>query len=217
MQLGPATIDNGVVYAQTGLGSLAALNAFTGEVVWLSGYPKMRSDSLDLGSSATDKFLPRMLKILARGPSSPIVSEETVVLAPKDSPGLIAFDRRNGAIRWVNELIDARFLIGQSGENVLVADDTVCALSLKTGEVAWQQKLVTPGKSRGLYGRPGFTSNTLYLPTPDGIRLVDARNGKNIDSVQWDPKAGAAANLVTDGRYFAGVNTKFGIIFSVKP
>ncbi len=41
MQLGPAAAAERVVYTQTGLGSLAALNAFTGEVIWLSGYPRI--------------------------------------------------------------------------------------------------------------------------------------------------------------------------------
>jgi outer membrane protein assembly factor BamB len=207
MQLGPPAADGGIVFSATGLGSLAALDAVSGEVLWLSGYPQFKSESLENGNSAIDKFLPRMLRILARGASSPIVTEDVVVLAPRDAPGLIAFDRQTGQVRWLQELNDARFIAGICNGNLLVADNRIQALSLATGKVEWEYEL--QGKTKTLVGRPGYSGAMLYLPSPDGLELVDARTGKFIVSYPWDAKTGALSNFTLAGSSLIGVNSKW--------
>lgn len=207
MQLGPPAADGGILYAATGLGSLAAVNAFTSEVVWLAGYPQLRSESLENGNSAIDKFLPRMLRILARGPASPIVGEDVVVLAPKDAPGLIAFDRQSGGVRWMQELNDARYLAGVCNGNLLTVDNRVQAISLATGKTEWEYEIA--GKSRTLVASPGYSGSTLYLPTPDGLQLLDARTGKAGVNYAWDAKTGPLGNITVAGATLIGVNSKF--------
>jgi len=207
MQLGVPAADNGIVYTPTGMGSLAALSAFTGEVIWLSGYPQLRSESLENGNSAIDRFLPRMLKFISRGPVAPIVSDDVVVLAPKDASGLIAFERQSGIIRWTHDLCDSRFLAGVCDGNVLVADNTVKAVALASGKTVWE--FTIPADKKGLYAQPGFSGSTLYVPTPDVLLLLDARTGKNTGSMPWNPQVGALGNLVVSGSTLVGVNGKF--------
>lgn len=205
MQLGPPAADGGVVYAVTGLGSLAALNAFTGEVLWLSGYARLRVESVKEGNAGATPFLPRLVKLNARGPCSPVVADEVVVLAPKDAPGVLAFDRRNGQVRWSHDLLDCRFLAGACEGNVIAADSTVSALSLATGKAVWEFSL----EGKRLLGQPGFSGGTLYLPLGNSLVLVDARTGKAVGNYAWDQKAGPLANLVVTGQGIAGVNAKY--------
>jgi len=205
MQLGPPATDGGVVYAATGLGSLAALNVFTGELLWMSGYPRLRVDNLRSGNSGAADFLPRMLKLNARGPCSPLLGDEVVVLAPKDAAGLFAFDRKNGAIRWSQDLLESRFLAGLCAGNVIAADNTVCAISLSTGKIAWEYSL----EDKRLLGQPGFSGGMLYLPTANSLVLLDARSGQPAGTFPWDKKIGPLANLIVTGQRIVGVNAKW--------
>ena len=207
MQLGAPSADAGVVYTPTGLGSMAALSVFTGELIWLSGYPQLRSESLENGNSSIDRFLPRVLKYISRGPAAPLVGADVVLLAPKDATGLIAFERQSGMIRWMQELNDSRFIAGVCAGNVLVCDNTVKAISLATGATAWEFSM--PDPKRGLFAQPGFSGSTLYLPTADVLLMVDARTGKSTGSMPWSAQPGALGNLVVSGSMLVGVNGKF--------
>jgi outer membrane protein assembly factor BamB len=211
MQLGPPATDGSVIYAPTGLGSLAALNAFTGEVLWLAGYPRLRCDDLQNGTSGALPFVPRMLKINARGPCSPIVADDVIVLAPKDATGILAFDRKDGRIRWARDLDDSRFLVGLSDGNLIAADSSVSAISLGTGRTVWQFAL-----EKRLLGQPGYSGGIVYSPTQGGVQLVDAHTGKALESVAWDKKIGALANLVVTGQRIVGVNAKYVAALSAK-
>ena len=203
LQMGPPSASEGVVYAATGLGSVAALNAFTGEILWITEYPKLRAGNLSTGNSGLETFHPRMLKCLARGPSAPVVSDGIVALAPKDSAGVLAFDQASGELRWCRELLDARFIAGVCGGNLLVADDTVMALDLKSGRIAWTYS--DAGKK--LLAQPGYSGGVLYLPMDDGLRRVDARDGKLMSNRAWDQKANAfLGNLVLAPKHIVGVN-----------
>lgn len=210
LQLGPPAVDGGVVYAATGLNSMAALNAFSGEAVWISGYPKMNIPSLDWGgqSQLLENVRGRVLKFMNRGPASPVIGSDTVVLAPKDAAGLIAFDRRNGTIRWNHELEDARFLAGTCDGRLLVVDNEVKALEMKTGRQAWSYDL----RGEPLYGHPGYSGGVLYLPTTDSLQLLDAHTGTLKSSMEWDPRVGPVANLVIAPQGVLGLNPRLAAL-----
>lgn len=203
LQMGPPSASEGVVYSATGLGSVAALNAFTGEILWITEYPKLRAGNLQTGNSGLETFQPRMLKCLARGPSSPVVSGGIVALAPKDSAGVLAFDQASGELRWCRELLDARFIAGVCNGNLLAADDTITALDLKSGRIVWTYS--DAGKK--LLAQPGYSGSVLYLPMEDGLRRIDARDGKFLDVRAWDQRANAfLGNLVVTPKHIVGVN-----------
>jgi outer membrane protein assembly factor BamB/TolA-binding protein len=211
LQLGPPSAYEGVVYAATGLGSLAALNAYTGEVLWLTDYPRLRAGPLSDGNSGLTPFAPRWMKVLARGPSSPVVGDDVVVLAPRDAAGIAAFDRRTGEMRWSRELLDARFIAGVCEGKLLAADDVVTALDMNTGKIAWE---FTPDSKR-LAGQPGYSGGMLYLPYEDGLRIVDARNGKLSSQHEWDQKTeGPLVNFLVLGTRIIGVN--YGMVGSLR-
>jgi outer membrane protein assembly factor BamB len=186
MQLGPPSADERAIYAQSGLGSLAAINAFTGEVVWLSGYPRVHINHWDYGTSGEWRsyIRPRVLKLLARGPVSPIVMNDTIVMAPKDAPGLIGFDRKTGKVLWQDELLDCPYLAGVCGNNILTIGNTVRAIQASNGATAWEYSL----SSESVYGQPGYSGETIYLPTDERLHLIDARTGKLLGAYPWDPR-----------------------------
>ena len=213
LQLGPPSAHEGTIYTSTGLGSLAALNAYTGDVFWISDYPRLRAGNLSTGNSGIEGFMPRILKVLARGPSSPVVGDNVVALAPRDATGIVGFDRRSGELRWARELIDARFIAGVCDGKLIAADDTVTALDLDTGKIAWEYSggaaagAGAAGQLKRLAGQPGFSGGMLYLPYDDGLHLVDAKTGELKNRQTWDPKtSGPIANIVVTGSHLIGVN-----------
>jgi outer membrane protein assembly factor BamB len=212
MQLGPPAADGGVVYTATGLGGLAALNAFTGEVLWLTNYPRLKCDDMETGNAGAAPFQARLLKVNARGPASPVLAPDVVVLAPKDAAGVMAFDRKTGEVRWARGLMDGRYVPGICENTVLVADTTVTALALATGAVAWEYSL----GGRGLLGQPGYYGGVLYLPTQADLQLLDARTGQALSAHAWDNKAGPLANLVVTSDRIVGVSARLAGALSAK-
>ncbi|MCW8132191.1 MAG: PQQ-binding-like beta-propeller repeat protein [Planctomycetota bacterium] len=210
LQLGPPAVDGGVVYAATGLNSLAALNAFTGEANWISGYPKMTVPHLDWGSQGGvfENFRSRFMKVINRGPASPVVGEDVIVLAPKDATGLIGFDRRTGVIRWNNELEDARFVAGACEGSVLLVDDDVKAVEMSTGRVVWNNGL----NGERLFGAPGYSGGMLYIPTTDHLQTIDARTGRTKAAADWDPRVGPLANFAVLPQGILGVNERLAAL-----
>ena len=82
----PPTYHEGVVYVSTNLGAVAALDAHTGEVLWLARY-----ESFDL--AARQKAF---LKDKVSRNAAPLVRRGAVIVAPQDSPKRIALDARTG-------------------------------------------------------------------------------------------------------------------------
>ena len=213
LQLGPPSAYDGTVYTATGLGSLAALNANTGDIEWVAEYPRLRAGNLYTGNSGIDGFMPRILKVLARGPSSPVVGDNVVALAPRDAAGIVAFDRRTGEFRWAHELLDARYIAGVCDGKLLAVDDTVTAVDLDSGKIAWEYSAA----GKRLAGQPGYAGSVLYLPYDDGLQLVDAHTGTWKSSLKWDPKtAGPLANFVVTGSHIIGVNNSTLASFGTK-
>src|SRR5258706_9276472 len=50
--LGPPAVDAGEIYIETGLASVAAINAFNGEARWVSSYPRMQLGELRRGQTS---------------------------------------------------------------------------------------------------------------------------------------------------------------------
>ena len=214
LQLGPPAAEEGILYTATGLGSMAAIDATSGNVIWLSGYPCARMNDPNGGNSnLTDSVLLRTVKLLSRGPVSPIVdaAENVVILAPKDAPGLIAFNRESGEVRWRHATLDSRFLAGLCDGNVLVVDDTVKALRASNGATVWEYAL--PG---GLYSQPGYSGNVLYLPTKENLQLLDARSGKALLAAPWEARLGPLGNILIANQRVIGVNERAIAALGVK-
>lgn len=190
--MGPPAVDAGELYVETGLASIAALNAFTGEPRWLSSYPRMALGDLRRGQTSVFEFGARSFKIFSRAPLPPLVAGTRIILAPLDANGVMAFDRRDGNPLWHRELIDARYLAGLAGGNVLACDAGLVALNAETGATAWKVELA----NGGLIGEPALSGGVLYLPARAALERADALTGRQLDAMPWDARIGPCANLL---------------------
>ncbi|HEY3322221.1 MAG TPA: PQQ-binding-like beta-propeller repeat protein [Planctomycetota bacterium] len=203
LHMGPPAIDGGEVYVTTGLSSVAAVNAFSGEIKWVSTYPRLQFADRRSGQSGAGFDLRQCtLKAFSRGPQPALIADDLIIVAPKDANGVIAFERQSGTVRWRKELFDARFLIGLSGGNVLLADDTLTAVRLSNGTTAWEHPLV----GQWLFGQPTLSGGQIYAPTDKELRRIDARSGCFIGSTPWDPRVGPLGNFIVTAERIVGVN-----------
>jgi hypothetical protein len=200
LQLGPPAADGGFFYTSTGLGTVAALNAFTGDCVWLAGYPRARLGGLEagLGPAAGQASAWRLA---ARGPLAPVVLDDVVAVAPADSPALLAFDRQTGVLRWQRELFPEPFLCGAWQDRLLAAGPAIRAYRAANGTVAWEYAL----GDETLCGQPGLADGIVYAPTSRRLHLVDARTGQRRAVCPWPAGVGPLANLIVGEQRVVGV------------
>ncbi len=200
--MGPPAIDAGELYVETGLASVAAINAFTGEARWISSYPRIQLGDLKRGNTGAFDLTVRSFKAFSRGPLSPILLGNRVVASPHDANGVLAFDRRDGSILWHRELLDCRYVAGVADGRILACDNSVTALDSATGATVWRTDL----EGQSLQGSPTLSGGMLYMPMRDGLLRVDALKGTVVGSTAWDARTGPVANLLVTPNRIVGVS-----------
>jgi len=204
------TVAGARVVAQTELGTLAALDLFTGRLLWESTYRQ-----LDLPKTRHYQTAPRPLTWRLTAPQ---VIGELVVATPSDSGELLALRLNDGAVLWSYSEEQLQALdpeTRQEGFNVLVGvdDDTVY---LGGGKLSALQK---PGglsstaafvpRWTNVLGRVDTSPRAMLrgdvLVAPSGIArtVFDRRTGERLDSASGDWNEGEAGNLwLADGALF---------------
>ena len=202
--IGPPAIDAGELYVETGLASVAAINAFTGEARWISSYPRIQLGDLKRGNTGAFDLTVRSFKAFSRGPLSPMLLGNRVIASPHDANGVLAFDRRDGSILWHRELLDCRYVAGIADGKILACDDSVTALDSVTGATAWRADL----EGQSLQGSPTLSGGTLYMPMRDGVLRIDALKGSVVGSTPWDSRTGPVSNLLVTPDRIVGVSER---------
>jgi len=201
LHLGPPAIDGGELFIATGMASIAAINAFSGEVKWLSAYPRLYfGDPRSGQSSAGIDLLLNTAKTFARGPLSPMLDDEFMFVAPKDSANVYCFRRQTGERVWTREMAGCRFLGGLIDGQLLVCDAGVQSLDVKTGNLLWENSL----DERAVIGQPCMSGGVLYVPTSRSLVRMDAKTGAIRGETAWDPRIGAMGSVVVAGEHVLG-------------
>jgi polyvinyl alcohol dehydrogenase (cytochrome) len=192
-----------VLVAGNNGGSIYALNAVTGKMLWSQnvGQQINGSAAIDLGAGLV--FVP---------------------VAQIDSPRLLALSLKNGKVRWDTVLTEqsgadvfgsptfwnGTVYIGTSGPNNdnSTARGSVVALDEATGAVRWQTFIVPPGFDGGaVWSTPAIdpatnrlyvgTGNAYHQPaadTTDSMIALDATTGAMLAHFQATPNDSFAAN-----------------------
>ena len=170
---GTPTVDNGLVYAISGKGTLACIQAKDGKLVW------QKSLVDDLGG-----------KIPGWGyTESPLISGNNVICTPGGSKGtMAALDKKTGATIWqTTDLTDAAhyssaipFTFGGKPQIVQLVEKKFFGVDSATGKVMW--------KSEFPFGR------TAVIPTAiavDDMVYVTAGYGAGCKAVKLDSDGSA--------------------------
>ncbi|HVG94984.1 MAG TPA: PQQ-binding-like beta-propeller repeat protein, partial [Planctomycetota bacterium] len=173
---GAPAISDGVVYAPTGLGVLAALDLRSGAVRWLSSYATGEIERVELWYATP-------LRLPTWGPAPFVVHGDALLASPPDSPFLLCLDRADGKLRWrersqaTRDTVWTDHFLGVANDGqrdvAVVTGRDVRALDMRTGQFVWGTRLSGRGFVRG---RGAVSRTRVYVPTTAGLEMCSLQN-----------------------------------------
>ena len=157
------TLDGPVLYYQTNLGALAAIDAESGSIRWATTYP--RQDSMR-GQAGTRDLNPA------------VVHDGLVFVAPSDASSIFAFEAQTGRLKWkagpVPDEVKLAHLLGVAKGRLVATGDKVLWFDVRDGKLlhAWPDAGTREGYGRGL-----LAGDQVYWPTRNEIQVLDQASG----------------------------------------
>lgn len=155
-------IDNGVIYAASEDGNIAAVNISSGKTIW-----RTRIDAIVTGGVGADQGL--------------------VMLATEDAE-LLVLAQSDGSIKWRQPVSSEVLSAPQTNGDIVVAqtvDDKLVALDVKSGEQRWIYETTRPALTLRGSSKPeivlgsviaGFSNGTLVaVAADDGVYQWEER------------------------------------------
>src|SRR4051794_9921960 len=199
--VGTPVVSGGTLVAVAGDGTVYALDASTGRVLWTRDVATDPDEVADATAAIADGqvFVPvaRAGNGTDKGPEIQALS-----LADGTPPWRTPYDTQRGADDFGSPVVwEGRFYIGTSGQNGdpdLPMRGNVTALDENTGEQLWKAYLVPPGANGApvwstpaidtatgiLYAGTGNAYSGVAADTTDAIVAIDARTGELLGHMQ---------------------------------
>jgi hypothetical protein len=143
---------------------------------WAVVYPS------ELVSPEVQRFTRRDVTRL-RPARRPLVFEDLLVLAPIDADLIIAIDRLSGRKRWEVPRQSDESLIGVCPQGVILSGQRIRCVALTDGQTELWRAVPLPST-----GQAEIIAEHVFVPTRDGICVLDCRTGRVIDD-QWQPES----------------------------
>jgi outer membrane protein assembly factor BamB/tetratricopeptide (TPR) repeat protein len=199
----PLVVSGDRVVALTQLGTIAAIDLFTGELLWETLY-----DQIPLPKNSMGGFrAPARRSVWRNAP--PVVADGVVLATPYDSIEMVGLDLESGGVLWslphqtVAELAGGSavdLLVGVRGNSAIVSGNGIGAISAPRG-----LRLSPPAVARwsfsddklldGIPWRPVLAGSRVVIPLKEERIEIDAESGSRLATVPWSPgKSGG--NLV---------------------
>ncbi|MEC8338952.1 MAG: PQQ-binding-like beta-propeller repeat protein [Planctomycetota bacterium] len=166
------TLSEGHLYLNTNLGAVASLRTQDGKLRWAYRYVRAQADA---GTNLPSHF--------RRGLNPCVVVRGVVVVAPRDSASLMAFDAHTGQLLWKSAPMTSSpiHILGVAGDMVLATGENLWWFNMVTGRAhaVWPQ----PGNRGGPrgYGKGILAGGRVYWPTRDAVFVFDQRLVDNGD------------------------------------
>lgn len=159
------TLGGGLVFYNTNLGAVSAIDQRTGRVRWIATYARKGRDDPAVRSGPTSG---REL--------SPCVYWDGLVFAlPADGEGVHAFDSLTGELRWrTPEPPNFAYMLGVAHGNLICSGSRVVAIDVATGKPVWQW---SDSSSMSSFGRGVLAGDFVYFPTKTHVYILDQRTG----------------------------------------
>lgn len=163
----PVAAADGVIYYCTSFGSLAALDADTGRMLWVAEYDQVEVH-------APKGYYATMRPIVWEN-NAPVIERGVVVVAPLDSNEVYGFDARTGERLWEADArskgssqVDMRYVFGaHAGRVVLAGGHEVRCHDVAGGKLLWSSQL----RGRVIAGR-GLIAGGAVLAPLDNEKLI---------------------------------------------
>lgn len=183
----PPAVAQGIVVYPTGQGIVCAYSAYDGQLLWMAPYPRSAEWLRRLGQRVnvpSGSWLPRQ----------PLIKGGRCLLTPMDSGHVVALSLKTGALLWQAHFPNGTALLGERDGRVYVQHANLTCLDAETGRFAWEAGL--PGSP---VGAGALAQDSVLVPERTGIRIVDARTGRNQKLLPWPAGAETGGNLLLLG------------------
>jgi outer membrane protein assembly factor BamB/tetratricopeptide (TPR) repeat protein len=183
------TLVEGRLYFNTNLGLIAALDADHGRIEWLFRYERTSSESSAPNLPGPPHF--------DRNPSPCLYHDGLVIVAPSDTPTIIALDADTGKRVWATDkLPDVLHLLSVVRQNLIVSGNRLAALDVRTGHIRFIWPQSEHAGLRGM-GRGVVAGQEIFWPTRSEIYVFDALTGERTRSpISFTTISENGANLV---------------------
>ena len=199
----PVLVSGDRVVALTQLGTVAALDLFTGELLWETPY-----EQVPLPKNTNFAYHANQRQVTWHN-CPPAVAEGVVVAAPFDSRELLGIDVATGAMLWsldirrIQDLAGGsqiHQLVGARAGTVFVCGRALAALRAPRGlaqsapdSAAWS--FSDDSLQDDIRWRPVLAGDRIHLPSKDDRLEIDVETGRRVASHPW-PTPGSGGNLV---------------------
>ncbi|MBL8860510.1 MAG: PQQ-binding-like beta-propeller repeat protein [Planctomycetes bacterium] len=206
----PVRVEGDRVIVQTQLGVVAAVDLFSGEILWQTLY-----DQIPLPPTQ-DFRAPRRATPWRTTP--PVVADGVVIATPYDSYSVIGIDIETGALAWqwrADRLhmiagappgsIDQ--LLGAAGRTVFLGGERVVALELSGGLRSAERPRARwtwprDDESRYRIGRPALIGDRVIVPLDSERVEIAADDGRVLSRIPWPGRDGGGNLLGVPGELY---------------
>jgi len=190
----PPVARDGIAYFCSDAGTVAAIDAADGSILWLARYAD-EPDTLcrleTIGDEAT---------VVTPPPNPPVLVGDSLFVLPADSPDLVALDAATGQTRWRRKVRgadppgrepDMLHLLDADAERVILSGAAVLCLNARDGTVRWRSVPLDAFPA----GRGRVTRDFVMCPIEGSVAMIDvAAEGRLAEPVHWKPwRQGATA------------------------
>lgn len=176
-----------LVFACTNLGTVAAVDAWTGRIRWLRRYERVAlGDGWAELPGAAFPFEPWEYH-------PPICWRDSIVALPTDSQSLLLISQTDGRLLQAvprSQLHDPVTLLGIVENRLLAAGRELACWDLQHNELLWSR----PRPDSPLRGRPAISESAVYWPCRDYLARWDLATGAEQRTAWASP--GMAGNLL---------------------
>jgi len=180
---------DGRVYCGTNQGSVIALEARRGSILWVTSYDRDESERV-----------PDWHDHQTLGPNPCVCADGLVFLAPQDSNSVLALDGASGVRLWQRPLPGiARQVVGVRQGRLVVAANQLFGLEADSGEIAWS--VGNEGPDSRTLGRCALSDDMVLWPRETEILVVEAKTGRRLREVPLAEiqRAGGGNLALADG------------------
>ena len=173
---------DGVVYVGTGLGIAAGVRIADGRVAWLTAYPQTAIPPSEFWYETKERPV-------TWWPSPVAATRKAIVMAPQESPYLLAFDPRDGRTQWrvphSQSPFDHDYFLGVADDRAYVLGDRLTAFDLGTGRRSWKTRdagrvLSMDQEETRAAGTGVLTAEGAFVPTADCVQQIALDDGSTV-------------------------------------
>jgi len=162
---------DGRLFCATNQGSVVALDARDGDILWVNSYAREESERV-----------PDWHDRQTLGPNPCVCHDGLVFVAPTDSGSVLAFDGASGVLLWQRPVPGvARQVVGVSAGRLVVAANQLWGFDVDSGKSEWF--VGNEGPDSRTRGRCLLSDDKVLWPREEEILVVDARAGRRLKEI----------------------------------